>query len=84
MKSEGEVRETLRGWVCRTGGRIQPDQMRDDTPILEHRLITSLQVMDLILFLEQLRGAPLDVEAIRPGAFRDINAIYDSFFSNRN
>jgi acyl carrier protein len=84
MKSEAEVRETLRGWLCRTGGKVRPEQLRDDTPILERRLISSLQVMELILFLEQLRGAPVDAEAIRPGAFRDIDSIYQSFFVSEN
>jgi len=83
-RSEADVRESLRGWVCRTSGKLSPGQLRDDLPILENRLITSLQVMELILYLEQLRGAPVDVEKLRPGTFRDINAIYQSFFVSEN
>ena len=80
MKSGDQIRKQLRDWVLRngkTGGLID---IEDDTPILESRIISSVQVMDLILFMEHLRGDPVQPNSIRPGSFTSINAIFESFF----
>ncbi len=77
---QGEPRrEALRNWIVTAGKRIRREELRDDTPLLEHRLITSLQVMDLILFIEALTGKPLNIEQLKPGLFRDINTISRHF-----
>lgn len=80
MKTEVEIRATLRDWVVRTNGKVSPSDIQDDTPILERRIVKSLDIMDLILFLEELRGRPIDVEKLKPGVFRDIDAIWRNFF----
>lgn len=74
-----EFRKALRDWMVRTSGKVRADELADDTPILELRIITSVQVMDLILFIEETTGAGVDVERLKPGAFRDINAIVARF-----
>ena len=56
MNLEHNSRVQLRHWVLAKNGKIRPEELDDHTPILEQRIITSLQVMDLILFLEQLTG----------------------------
>jgi acyl carrier protein len=76
-------RERLRQWIAATSGRISLAELRDDTPLLESRLITSLQVMDLILFIESLAGKPLELERLQPGRFRDIDSICRSFLEER-
>jgi len=81
VKTEIEVRTALRDWIVKTSGKVQPADVADDTPILERRIVKSLDVMDLILFLEELRGAPIDVEKLKPGVFRDIDAIWQNFFA---
>jgi acyl carrier protein len=80
LKTESEVRTALRAWVVKTNGKVTATDVADDTPILERRIVKSLDIMDLILFLEELRGAPIDVEKLRPGVFRDIDAIWKNFF----
>jgi hypothetical protein len=69
----------LREWIVSASGRIARDELRDDTALLESRIITSLQVMDLILFVESLARRPVDVERLAPGAFRDIDTICRTF-----
>jgi len=81
MKTETEIREALRSWIANTNGKVQPEQLSDETPIIEQRIITSLQVMDLIFFIEKLSDRSIDVESLKVGVFRNINAIYDNFFS---
>jgi len=80
MKSEAEIKQTLRAWVIRTNGKISLQVIDDETPIIEQRIITSLQIMDLILFLEKESGRPIEVERLKPGVFRNINVIYRNFF----
>ncbi|HYR83076.1 MAG TPA: hypothetical protein VE422_03250 [Terriglobia bacterium] len=84
MKTETEIRQALRDWIVKTNKKIRPEDLDDDTPIIERRIITSLQLMDLILMLEKLSGMPIDAEILQPGAFRDINAICRNFFVTAN
>ena len=81
MKSEAEVRQALRAWVLKTSGKVKPEELTDETPIIEQRIISSLQIMDLILFLEQQMGRSIDVERLKPGVFRSISVIYRNFFA---
>ncbi|MDQ3308411.1 MAG: hypothetical protein M3499_08670 [Actinomycetota bacterium] len=78
--TETEIRVALREWVREQAGDEAP-LIDDATPLIASRLITSLQVMDLLLLLEELRQEPIDPTALRPGAFRDIDAIYATFFA---
>jgi len=78
-KSEGEFRAALRDWIVALG-KVGPSGLADDTPVIERRIVTSVQVMDLILFLEELLGEPIDVETLKPGSFRSIDAIVANFY----
>lgn len=80
MRTEEEMRQSLRDWIVKTNGKIQTQDLNDQTPIIEQRIISSLQVMDLIFFLEQLSGRPIEVDDLKPGVFRDIDSIYQNFF----
>ena len=81
MTMEHSIRRTLRTWVAHTNGEIAAEALRDDTPILEHGIITSLDAVELILLLEELRGAPIDVERLDPASLRDIDSIWRAFFA---
>ena len=82
MKSEAEIRTALREWVVqKSGGKVRATELTDQTPIIEQRIITSLQAMDLILFIQRLRARPVDVERLKVGVFRTIDAIYANFFT---
>jgi len=80
VKNEQEVRGALREWVVRTNGKIRADELRDDTPLIEKRIVRSLDVLDLIVLLEGLRGRAIDVEKLAPGSFRSIDQIWKVFF----
>lgn len=71
-------REQLREWIL-AQGRVSRAELQDDTPLLEERLITSLQLVELILFLESLRGRPIDEAHLVPGSFRDVETIARNF-----
>ena len=78
--TEDEVRAALRQWV-RERAPAAVGEVADDTPLISSRIITSLQVTDLLLLVEELRSAPIDPAMLQPGAFRDIDAIYAAFFA---
>ncbi len=54
---------------------IDLDTVGDDTPLLEERVITSFDVLDLILHLEQMSGQSSIRTQLVPGSFRDIETI---------
>ena len=80
MKSESQIRCALREWVVQASGEVAAEDVDDETPIIERRILRSAQVMDLILYLEELRGGAIDVEQLAAGVFRSIDAIYERFF----
>jgi acyl carrier protein len=82
MSSAIEAREQLRAWVVETNGKIRAEDLRDDTPLIEQRIITSLQIMDLILFLESLRPTPVDLSKLNGASFRDIDAVCRNFLAD--
>ena len=82
MSDRQRLRHQLREWVIQTSGKIRPEELHDDTPLIEQRVISSLHITDLILFLESLRGSPVDLDLISGASFRDINAVYQTFLSD--
>ena len=76
-----EIRDALRTWIATKNGKVTPEAIADDTPILEQRLLSSLHVPELILYVEQLSGKPISVGQLKPGVFRSIDAIAANFFS---
>lgn len=82
FSSEDEARRALRSWVRDRSPAPALEGFDDQTPLIASRLITSLQITDLLLFIEELRGAPLDPASLRPGVFRDIDTIYARFLAD--
>lgn len=80
MKTEAQIREALRDWIVKTNGKIEHGRLNDQTPIIEQRIISSFQVMDLIFFIEKLSNKSIEVEKLKAGVFRNVDAIYDAFF----
>ncbi len=74
------IREELRAWILDRSGAA-PDQLaRDNQPILEEGLLSSLDVVEFILFIESLREEEVDIEAIEPEVFDSIDTLVEAFF----
>jgi len=54
---------------------IRLDELDDDTPLLAERVISSLDVLNLILHLEEASGRKVSREQLVPGSFRDVRTI---------
>ena len=77
---EKAIRESLRIWILERSGAT-PDRLeRDDQPILEDGLLSSLDVVEFILFIEELREEEVDIEAIEPEVFDTIDTLVEAFF----
>ena len=75
------MRQALREWVQHAAGE-GTSAVDDATPLISSGLITSMQAMDLLLLIGELRQQSVDPTSLRPGAFQDINTIYATFFAS--
>lgn len=60
---------------------VDIDNVGNDTALLENRVITSFDVLDLILRLEEVRGRGIERGQLAPGSFRDIRTIARVFLA---
>lgn len=74
------IRETLRSWITERSRKSLPSPLLDDTALIEQGILSSVQVMDVILLIERMRNRPVEVDELKPGSFRDINSIVRTFF----
>ena len=75
------TREKLRAFVLDSTESAIAD-LTDRTHLFENGILKSIQVMDLILFVEEISGQEIDVEGLKPGAFKDIDTIIKNFCEN--
>ena len=69
----------MRAWVLEKNPDLGPGWLSDQTPLLAGGYLRSVHLPELILLLERLRGAPIDVEKLGSGDFRDIDTIVAGF-----
>lgn len=82
MNLEQAIKEALRNWCANTNGNIHADLLSDDYPLLSERIITSLQISDLLLFIQKLTENPIRIEQIKHDNFKTIEHIYKAFFGD--
>ena len=78
---EQEVRAKLRDWIAKHAKKSLTAEFNDQTPVLELGILSSLDVVEFVLFIENLRGEDLDPDSIEPEAFTNINTLYLAFFA---
>ena len=78
MISTTDHERFLTDWIAARNG-LAADAVEPDTPLIEHGLLDSLRLLDLLLALEERRGAPLDPTALGKGAFHDVKTIVARF-----
>jgi acyl carrier protein len=68
-----QVVPEIRGWLREnvTGGREVPE----DEPIIENGVLTSLQTVELVMFLEERFGIMVEDEELDEENFGSVNAI---------
>lgn len=79
MSSTVKIR--IRDWILAKNPQVNAAALQDDTALLEQKILTSIQIMDLILFLEHLQERPLDIDQVQPENFYSVNTICAAFFA---
>lgn len=77
--SPNAARLALRRWVLQTARNLDDETLTDTTPLFEARHLTSLNVPELLITLEELRGRALDLARLKPGDLQDLRTIYERF-----
>ena len=78
--NRSEIVTALRDWVIRISDRDVASSLTPDTGLIAERIVTSVQILELILFIESLAGRPVRADQLVHGAFADLNAVYRTFF----
>jgi len=76
-----DFKSKIREWILAKNPQVAPESLADDTALLEQKILTSIQIMDLILFLEHLQGRPVDIDQVQPENFYSLNTIHAAFFA---
>ena len=78
--NESEIRRQLRDWILNRSKNPPKGSFTDTTEILEEGILSSLDVVEFVLYIERLRGDEVDTDAIEPEAFTSIDTLYATFF----
>ncbi len=79
MSAEAEIRDQLRSWIIERS-KSGIETLDDQTPILDSGILSSLDVVELVLFIESLRGEEVDVDDIEPESLTTVDTLYETFF----
>ena len=78
---ESEIRTKLRNWIVKHTKAASKTAFTDETHILEEGILSSLDIVEFVLFIESLRGEDVDTDDIEPQVFTSINTLYAAFFT---
>ena len=78
-----QARASVRNCLRAVRPDLDIERVSDDAPLLEWRIITSFQVVDLLLHLENAAGARIERARLVPECFRDIATIARVFLQGR-
>ncbi|MBN8613372.1 MAG: acyl carrier protein [Deltaproteobacteria bacterium] len=73
------TRPKLEQWI-RDHAKTPIGAIAGDTPLLEKGILSSLDIVELVLFIESLKGEEVDPDAIEPDTFKNLDAMMRGFF----
>ena len=80
---ESQIRSHLRDWIAEhSKSQASADSVTDQTPLLDTGLLSSLDIVEFVLFIEELRGDEVDTDDIEPEVFTSIDTLVVGFFSD--
>lgn len=80
--TESNVVEKLSVWILDRANVENRSAFNAQTKIIDDGLLTSLDVVELILFIEDLRGEEVDIESLEPASFANIDSLVETFFAS--
>lgn len=79
--SDDDARNALRHWVGTKAG-LDVSADLDALRLFEGRVLNSLDFIELVVLIERIGRAPVDVETLRPDDVASIDAIVGRFFAS--
>jgi acyl carrier protein len=76
---DAATRAKLEQWI-RDHAKTSVGAITGDTPLLEKGILSSLDIVELVLFIESLRGDEVDPDTIEPDTFQSLDAMMAGFF----
>lgn len=76
---DATIRARLKQWI-HDHAKASTVEVANDTPLLDKGILSSLDIVELVLFIESLRGDEVDPDAIEPETFRSIDTMMKGFF----
>jgi acyl carrier protein len=74
------VFRVLREWIHTANPAAAALCVDPETDLIKSRILESLQVVELVLFLERRTGRQILAEHLNPDSFRTLNSIFLNFF----
>ena len=71
----------IKEWIVDKKRIEDADAFDYGTALLDTKVLKSVDIADLILFIEFLRDEPVNITELQPGAFHSIDAIAEHFFA---
>ena len=84
MEEDPKIIGELRGWILERSGADEGRLTSNEMPILDEGLLSSLDIVEFILFIESLRGDEVDIENIEPEVFTNLRTLYEAFFAEKS
>jgi acyl carrier protein len=78
---ETAIRKSLKRWIIDHSKAQVKGELGDDTPILEQGILSSLDIVEFVLYIESLRGEEVDTDAIEPEVFTSVDTLWTGFFA---
>jgi acyl carrier protein len=70
----------LRDWIASKSER--PAAIEMDTRLIDDGVLDSLQMVNFLLYIEEIRGREIPEMLIQPEYFVSLRVIHDTFFRN--
>ena len=79
---ETEIKGKLRSWIInRSKIQIEESELTDDTPVIEEGYLSSLDVVEFVLYIESLLDDEIELDDLEPEVFTSTNTMYATFFA---
>ena len=79
---ETAVKLKLRDWIVdRSKIPVSNGEIKDDTQIIEEGYLSSLDIVEFILYIESLLGEEIDMDELEPEMFETTDTMYQTFFA---
>ncbi len=77
------VKLKLKDWIVeRSKIPVTTAELSDDASIIDEGYLSSLDIVEFILYIESLLGEELDLDELEPEMFTSTNTMYETFFAS--